>query len=168
MEGSGAVEAIPPKKASVVREQQPERIITSRVVRRWKPVEGTFAQPEAKCRWCVHGHRDPDSGALAVYAPTPQTTSIMMFLQIMINLGMLGDIADVKNAFCQSDPMCRTQGEIYVEPCEGINVEPGSLIRLKVNVYGLDDAPMAWRRTVVGFLEQHGFMRSLLEPCWWI
>eukprot|EP00959_Pyramimonas_sp_CCMP1952_P008070 168909-Pyramimonas_sp.AAC.1 len=27
---------------------------------------------------------------------------------------------------------------------------------------------MAWRKTVVSFLERHGFTRSLLEPCWWI
>eukprot|EP00959_Pyramimonas_sp_CCMP1952_P327336 6852926-Pyramimonas_sp.AAC.1 len=102
------------------------------MVRRWKPVEGTFVEPEAKSRWCVHGHKDPDSGSLAV----------------LVNFRMLGDIADVKNAFTQSDPMTRSQGQIYVEPCEGIDVEPGSLILLLVNVYGLDDAPVAWRRTV--------------------
>eukprot|EP00959_Pyramimonas_sp_CCMP1952_P174505 3646895-Pyramimonas_sp.AAC.1 len=61
--------------------------------------------------------------------------------------------------------MRRSQGDIYVEPCEGIKVERGSLIRLKVNVYGLDDAPLAWRKTVVGFLKDKGFCRSLLEPC---
>eukprot|EP00959_Pyramimonas_sp_CCMP1952_P083820 1752843-Pyramimonas_sp.AAC.1 len=64
--------------------------------------------------------------------------------------------------------MRRTQGEMHVEPCDGVDVEPGSLIRLLVNVYGLDDAPMAWRRTVVSYLQEHGFVRSLLEPCWWI
>eukprot|EP00959_Pyramimonas_sp_CCMP1952_P275371 5755803-Pyramimonas_sp.AAC.1 len=69
------------------------------MVRRWKPQEGTFAAPDAKSRWCVHGHKDPDSEALEVYAPTPQTSSIMMFIQIAMNLGLLCDIADVKNAF---------------------------------------------------------------------
>eukprot|EP00959_Pyramimonas_sp_CCMP1952_P330375 6917602-Pyramimonas_sp.AAC.1 len=58
---TGAVEIISPKKADAVRKAQPERIISSRMVRRWKPVEGTFANPDAKSRWCVHGHRDPDS-----------------------------------------------------------------------------------------------------------
>eukprot|EP00959_Pyramimonas_sp_CCMP1952_P332329 6958942-Pyramimonas_sp.AAC.1 len=72
-----------------------------------------------------------------------------------MNLGLLCDIADVKNAICQSDRMHRAQGEIYMGPCEGIVLEPGSLIRLLVNVYGLDDAPMAWRRTVVKYLEAH-------------
>eukprot|EP00959_Pyramimonas_sp_CCMP1952_P324398 6789926-Pyramimonas_sp.AAC.1 len=134
MLGTGAVEVIPPSKAEVVRKQLPDRIISSRMVRRWKPVEGTFQDPEAKSRWCVHGHRDPDSGSLLVYAPTPQTSSIMMFLQVIMNLGLRADIADVKNAFCQSDPMVRSQGQIYVEPCEGIDLPAGSLILLRVNV----------------------------------
>eukprot|EP00959_Pyramimonas_sp_CCMP1952_P261731 5473150-Pyramimonas_sp.AAC.1 len=62
--------------------------------------------------------------------------------------------------------MRRAQGEIYVEPCEGIKVEKGSLIVLLVNVYGLDDAPLAWRKTIAGYLKTKGFTRSLLEPCW--
>eukprot|EP00959_Pyramimonas_sp_CCMP1952_P090798 1900861-Pyramimonas_sp.AAC.1 len=64
--------------------------------------------------------------------------------------------------------MQRAQGEIYVEPCDGVELEPGSLVRLLVNVYGLDDALMAWGRTVVRYLESHGFVRYLLEPCWWM
>eukprot|EP00959_Pyramimonas_sp_CCMP1952_P127344 2663480-Pyramimonas_sp.AAC.1 len=72
-----------------------------------------------------------------------------------MNLGLQADIADVKNAFCQSDPMVRSQGQIYVEPCEGIDLPAGSLILLRVNVYGLDDAPMAWRKTIVSYLGQH-------------
>eukprot|EP00959_Pyramimonas_sp_CCMP1952_P260111 5438385-Pyramimonas_sp.AAC.1 len=74
---SGGVRVIPPAQAAKIRQFQPDRIISSRMVRRWKPVEGTFTEPEAKSRWCVHGHKDPDSGSLAVYAPTPQTSSIM-------------------------------------------------------------------------------------------
>eukprot|EP00959_Pyramimonas_sp_CCMP1952_P106363 2223644-Pyramimonas_sp.AAC.1 len=61
MMGSGAVEVIPPREAEAVRRTCPDRIITSRMVRRWKPVEGTFAEPAAKSRWCVHGHKDPDA-----------------------------------------------------------------------------------------------------------
>eukprot|EP00959_Pyramimonas_sp_CCMP1952_P309557 6478314-Pyramimonas_sp.AAC.1 len=91
-----------------------------------------------------------------------------MFLQVVANQGLQGDIADVKNAFCQSDPMERSTGQIYVEPYEGLALEPGALSHLLVNVYGLDDAPVAWRKTVVRCLEQHGFVRCLLEPCWWL
>eukprot|EP00959_Pyramimonas_sp_CCMP1952_P454469 9469951-Pyramimonas_sp.AAC.1 len=63
--------------------------------------------------------------------------------------------------------MVRSQGEIFVEPCDGVHLLAGSIARLKVHVYGLDDAPVAWRRAVVSFLEQQGFSRTLLEPCWW-
>eukprot|EP00959_Pyramimonas_sp_CCMP1952_P290506 6076127-Pyramimonas_sp.AAC.1 len=62
---TGAVGVISPARARVIREQLPGRIVSSRMVRRWKPVEGAFAEPEAKSRWCVHGHKDPDSGSLA-------------------------------------------------------------------------------------------------------
>eukprot|EP00959_Pyramimonas_sp_CCMP1952_P164221 3433292-Pyramimonas_sp.AAC.1 len=47
-----------------------------------------------------------------------------------------------------------------------IKVERGSLIRLKASAHGLDDAPSAWRKTITGCLEEQGFTRSLLEPCW--
>ena len=37
-----------------------------------------------------------------------------------------------------------------------------------MNVYSLDDAPAAWRRTVMQDLSDHGYCRPLLEPCWWL
>eukprot|EP00959_Pyramimonas_sp_CCMP1952_P255231 5330985-Pyramimonas_sp.AAC.1 len=50
--------------------------------------------------------------------------------------------------------MQRSGGEIYAEPSEGINLPCGSLMRLLVNVCGLDDPPMAWRRTVIKHIGQ--------------
>eukprot|EP00959_Pyramimonas_sp_CCMP1952_P094596 1978876-Pyramimonas_sp.AAC.1 len=70
-----------------------------------------------------------------------------MLLQLAANLRQLLDIADVENAFCQPNPIQRPTGQIFVEPCEGIDLERGSLIELLVNVHGLDDAPVARRRT---------------------
>eukprot|EP00959_Pyramimonas_sp_CCMP1952_P045466 949821-Pyramimonas_sp.AAC.1 len=61
---SGAAEVLGPKKAEVARKECPDRIISSRMVRRWKPVEGTLKEPEAKSRRRVHGHKDPDAGSL--------------------------------------------------------------------------------------------------------
>eukprot|EP00959_Pyramimonas_sp_CCMP1952_P060769 1269411-Pyramimonas_sp.AAC.1 len=51
----------------------------------------------------------------------------MMFIQIAMNLGLLCDIANVKNAFCQSDRMHRAQGEIYVELCRSCLLQSGNL-----------------------------------------
>eukprot|EP00959_Pyramimonas_sp_CCMP1952_P074767 1562260-Pyramimonas_sp.AAC.1 len=74
------------------------------------------------------------------------------------------DVVDVKNAFCQSDRVQRTGGEISVESCDGLPLEPGSLIQLVVNLCGLGGAPLAWRRTVVKYLTENGFARALLRP----
>ena len=165
---TGAVEVLSPSEGNAVRRSTPERIITSRMVRKWKPAEGTGARPIAKSRWCVHGYKDPDANGLQVFSPTPQTSSIMLFLQVVSSLRFLLQVGDVKNAFCQSNSMARPKGEIFVEPCGGLNLSVGSLVRLRVNVYGLNDAPLAWRRTVVAFIESLGFVKCVLEPCWWV
>eukprot|EP00959_Pyramimonas_sp_CCMP1952_P401040 8403633-Pyramimonas_sp.AAC.1 len=62
-------------------------------------------------------------------------------------------IGDLKNAFCQSDPLVRPRGRVFVEPCEGLSLPPGSLIELTAPVCGLDVAPLALHRTTVSFFE---------------
>ena len=161
-----AVRVISGKEAERLRKQFPDRILSSRMVRRKKP------QPElhswkAKSRWCLHGHADPDTGMLVTYAPTPQSEGLMLFLQTALNFHMMIAFADVKNAFCQSLPLKRSRGPLYAEPCEGLHLPPGSLICIDVPVYGLDDAPASWRHTVASFLTADlKFERNLVEPCW--
>ena len=162
-----AVHVVHGKEAEKMRRMYPERVLSSRMVRRKKP------QPElhswkAKSRWCLHGHSDPDTGSLTTYAPTPQAESIAMFLQASLNLKMKLAFGDVKNAFCQSLKLQRPNGPLFAEPCEGLKLPAGALIVIDVPVYGLDDAPAAWRATVVNFLtESLNFQRNLVEPCWY-
>ncbi len=161
-----AVRIIAGAEAMQVRKSQSDRIISSRMVRRRKPQPGINAW-KAKSRWCLHGHADPDTGTLVTYAPTPQAEGMSMFLQASLNLQMKIAFGDVKNAFCQSMPLHRPRGPLYAEPCQGLHLPPGALIAIDVPVYGLDDAPAAWRNTVASFLtEQLGFERNLVEPCW--
>ena len=68
----------------------------------------------------------------------------MVTLQIIAGLGWSLEVADAKNAFCQSDRLERPKGAIYCEPCEGLHLEPGALIDLVAPVYGLIDAPILW------------------------
>ena len=92
---------------------------------------------------------------------------MMMFLQGGLSLGHNFSFCDVKNAFCQSLPLRRPRGPLFAEPCEGLNLPEGALIVIEIPVYGLDDAPAAWRETVTRFLvEDMKFIRSLVEPCW--
>eukprot|EP00959_Pyramimonas_sp_CCMP1952_P335476 7024186-Pyramimonas_sp.AAC.1 len=77
-------------------------------------------------------------------------------------------VADAKNAFCQSDRLRRPNGAIYVEPCQGLSIPSGQLIELVAPVYGLNDAPLMWHRTLTEWLGSQGFTKSLLEPCLWV
>ena len=163
---TGAVKVLTGKEADEARQRYPTRILSSRMVRRKKPVPG-IGRWKAKRRWCVHGHADPDTGSLVTYSPTPASESLMLFLQASLNLRHRRAYADVKNAFCQSRPIRRPRGPIFAEPCSGLSLPEGAIIQIVVPVYGLDDALVAWRETVSQYLvEEAGFTRNLVEPCW--
>ena len=163
-----AVRVIYGKEAQQMREKYPDRIVSSRMVRRKKPIAERLHGWKPKSRWCLHGHKDPDVGSLMTYAPTPQCESMNLFLQVGLNLGHRFVFGDAKNAFCQSDPLFRSQGPLFAEPCSGLHLPRGALIVIEVPVYGLDDAPAAWRTTVTKFLVQNNFVRNLIEPCWYV
>ena len=44
-------------QADVIREEHSERVISSRLVLRWKETDTGY---KAKARWCVDGFKDPD------------------------------------------------------------------------------------------------------------
>ena len=160
-----AVKVLLGKEADEVRRKFPHRIVSSRMVRRKKPLP-EMHKWKAKSRWCVHGHADPDTGSLITYAPTPQAEGMATFLQASVNLGFRTSFGDIKNAFCQSRPMNREKGPLFAEPCEGLNLPQGALIAIIIPIYGLDDAPASWRQTVTEFLIEQGYQRNLVEPCW--
>ena len=163
---TGAVRVVSGREAEEARSKYPHRIISSRMVRRKKPQPGLH-QWKPKSRWCLHGHRDPDTGTLVTYAPTPQGEGMMAFLLVSACQRLKVSFGDIKNAFCQSKKLQRPLGPLFAEPCDGLDLPPGSLISIEVPVYGLDDAPASWRLTVTEFLtETLGFTRNLVEPCW--
>ena len=47
-----------------------------------------------------------------------------------------------------------------MEPCEGLDLPRGCLIQLVAPVYGLNDAPLRWHRTMTGWLVKQGFGRD--------
>ena len=147
----GAVRVLSPEVARLARARYPDRVLSSRMVRRLKPQPGVGARPKAKSRWCVHGHQDPDTGSMERYAPTPTSSSVLMFLLITQTMGVDMCIADATNAFCQPKALKRLAGPLFVEPCEGIPEEKGSFIQLEASVYGLDDAPFLWHETLTDF-----------------
>ena len=163
----GAVKVHTGEQAKDIRKRWPYRIISSRMIRRKKPIPG-IGNYKFKSRWCVHGHTDPDGGTFQTYSPMPSTESINLFFQVCLNEELSLSFADIKNAFCQADRLDRSQGPVYVTPCEGLSLSSDALVELIAPVYGLDDAPLRWHHTLVTFFEGLGFTRSLLEPCWMV
>eukprot|EP00435_Cladocopium_sp_Y103_P035246 s245_g9.t1 len=153
------------EEAARLRMMHPDRIMTSRMVRRKKPVPGLH-QYKAKSRFCVHGHKDPDSGTYRTFAPTPSTEALHMTCQVVAKENLLLAFGDIKAAFAQSDRLCRPQGRLFVQPCEGTPLDPADLVELIAPVYGLDDAPIRWHATASDFvIKDLRMKRSLLDPC---
>ena len=165
IEELGAVKVHHGLDAERIRKSHPHRVLSSRMIRRKKPMPG-IGQFKYKPRWCVAGHQDPDTGKYQTFSPMPSVESITMFFQICLNMRFGLSFADIKNAFCQADKLDRPTGPIYVSPCEGLDLPKGSLVELIAPVYGLDDAPLRWHWTLISFFEHLGFTRCLLEPCW--
>ena len=161
----GAAKVLSPEAAREIKKHSPDRVVTSRMIRRKKPQPGVN-NFKFKSRWCIHGHVDPDTGSFKTFAPMPSSEAIIMFFQIALNLNFRISFADVQQAFCQSDDLDRPQGKIFVVPCPGLGLPNDSLIELIKPVYGLDDAPLRWHKTLLRFFNELGFERSLLEPCW--
>ena len=154
-----------PVARDAVRRERPDRVINSRMVRRRKPHEGTFQKPKAKSRWCVLGHQDSDAADMFTYAPAPQTESIMLFFFLLQACDLTLSIADLKNAFVSQIHWIGPQGL-----CLWIRARTGpalriSLIQLVAPVYGLNDVPLRWHRTLTCWLVKQGNRKSLLVPC---
>lgn len=162
-----AARVITGKEASDVRKQFSTRIMSSRMIRRNKPMPGV-GNWKFKSRWCLHGHHDPDSGSFKTFSPMPSAEAINLFFQLVLNMGFLISFADVQSAFCQSKPLKRPQGRLFAEPCSGLNLPEGALIEIIAPIYGLDDAPWLWHETLQEFFGALGFRPCLLESCWLI
>lgn len=72
---TGAVRVMDVAESTEVEKQLSEagihnRILPSRVVRRWKPAEQPGEKPSRKSRWCIRGDQDPDLLYLDRHAPT--------------------------------------------------------------------------------------------------
>ena len=144
-----------------------DRILPSRIVRRWKPAEQPGEAPKRKSRWCIRGDKDPDLMFLDRYAPTATTAVISIALQVGASLGFRCALGDLQNAFMQSDPLHRERGKLYCkQPCGGLpGLDPRQLVEILAGAYGLGDAPAHWRRTLKRVLLELGYTQSAMDPC---
>ena len=151
----------------LTEEGKADRILPSRMARRYKPSEQPGQAPTKKSRLCIRGDKDPDILDLERFSPTVSTMNLNVMLQLAVNKGMETAVGDLQSAFCQSSPLKREKGPLYFkQPAEGIaGLHPEQICLIIAGCYGLADAPLHWRRTLVGALKKMGFKESSLDPC---
>ena len=174
IEASGAVRVLSTAeseqvKAKLNKENKLDRILPTKVVRRRKPAEQPGEEPSKKSRICIRGDLDPDILDLERFSPTITTVNFNVLLQLAANRKMWASIGYLRNAFCQSQPLERKNGPIYFQqPKGGIpGLEEGQIIQILAGCYGLVDAPLHWRRSLLADLAKLGYQQSKLDPCIW-
>ena len=150
-------------QADVIREKHSERVISSRLVLRWKETDTGY---KAKARWCVHGFKDPDIHEIDRSCPTPEFSTINITLQILASTTSEGTLADGEKASMQGDPSVRDEPLYATPPPEGLpGVPEGALFRLNREVYGLVSGMSGWRSRIVSQLKEEGYEMNVYEPC---
>ena len=154
--------------ARLEAEGKTERVIPSRMVRRYKPGEGPGAPRVKKSRFCIRGDKDPDILSLSRFAPTVTTSNLQVIFQVAANKKFKGLVGDLKSAFTQSRPLQRSEGPLYCKSFHGSmpGLQEGQLAEIILGCYGLVDAPLNWRLTLTDFIQAElGYKQSSLDPC---
>lgn len=154
--------------ARLEAEGKTDRVIPSRMVRRYKPGEGPGAPRVKKSRFCIRGDKDPDILSLSRFAPTVTTSNLQVIFQVAANRRFRGLVGDLKSAFTQSRPLQRSGGPLYCRSFHGSmpGLQEGQLAEIILGCYGLVDAPLNWRLTLTDFIQAElGYKQSSLDPC---
>ncbi|OLP92915.1 Copia protein [Symbiodinium microadriaticum] len=167
--GRNATRLVLGEEANEVRRRFGSRIMGSRFVCTWKQEED--APRRMKARWCLQGHLDPDLHAKAasgdLQSPTLSQIGRSMLFQVIASSKWTLRLGDIKGAFLSSGELPDKYRPLYARlPPGGIpGVPSDSLIEVIGHVYGLNDAPAAWHRTLDKALTEAGFERSRLDSC---
>ncbi|CAE7525074.1 RE2, partial [Symbiodinium sp. CCMP2456] len=142
------------QSAEVRKRVDPSRILRSRWAYRDKNYarrrEGDPVPWKCKSRLVIAGHTDPDLGVetLSTDAPTLSRAGLACLMQKVAN-GLKRDDAwhmaagDIRCAFLTGSYLAR---ELYIhQPATGFpGMNPGDLVRVKKNVFGLATSPHEW------------------------
>ena len=142
-------------------------ILPTKIARRYKPNDQPGEAPSKKSPLCIRGDLDPDALDLERFSPTATTMIFNIMLQVAANYGFDAEVADFMSAFCQSNPLQREAGPLYFQlPNEGIEgIHQDTLVRVVNGCYGLVDAPLHWRKTLVEELRLLDYHPSRMDPC---
>ena len=171
MESTGAIRVLDVEESRKVKAElaacgKSDRVLPSRMVRRFKPADQPGAPDGKKSRWCIRGDCDPDLLQLDRYSPTINSTTFGAVLQVTASMRFPASVGDLRNAFCQSGLLVRKDGKLYAaQPKNGIpGLHPEQIVEIVAGMYGLGDAPSHWRRTLKQEILKLGYRETTLDP----
>ena len=142
--------------------------------------EGEEVPWKCKSRLVIAGHTDPDLGTeqLSTDAPTLSRSGLSCMLQVVANGRRDPDpwtvsAGDIRCAFLTGSYLSR---ELYMhQPRTGFpGMNPGELVKIKKNVFGLATSPHEWWNDLRGGIRQvevivnqenYKFEQCALDPC---
>ena len=174
----GAVKIHYGKKAAQIKEQQSHRFIGSRFVITRKATEENQAIDEnnpstyrVKSRWCLQGHLDPDLdqkvNAGMLQSPTLSQMGRMLVMQLIASFQWELQLGDIKGAFLEAGPLPEQFRPLFASmPRGGIpSVPSDAVLEITGNLYGQNDAPLAWHKTFDEEAIKIGWERSRYDAC---
>ena len=166
------------RRAKELAEKHADRFIGSRFVITKKPMEENQPIDDSdsstfriKSRWCLQGHLDPDLDRKVqdglLQSPTLSQMGRMLTMQLIASHGWDLQLGDIKGAFLEAGPLpARFRPLFAKQPAGGIpGLPPEAIIEVTGNVYGQNDAPLAWHRTFDEEACRIGWERSKFDPC---
>lgn len=166
------------RRAREIREQFKHRFIGSRfVLTRKASQEGVPVDPNnpdsfvVKGRWVLQGHLDPDLEVKAreglLQSPTLSQMGRTVLMQLLASHRWKLQLGDVQGAFLESGPLEPRFSPLFAEqPPGGIpGVPEDSVIEIKGNLYGQNNAPSSWFKTFDQELKSLGWRASSFDAC---
>ena len=166
------------KRAAAIREKHSDRFIGSRFVivkkamDESRPIDEDDPQTyRVKSRWCLQGHLDPDLDkkieAGLLQSPTLSQMGRMLVMQLIASHGWLLQLGDIKGAFLEAGPLPEQFRPLFAsQPKGGIpGVPQDAVIEITGNLYGQNDAPLAWHKTFDDEAQNIGWQRSKFDAC---
>ena len=172
----GAVKVLSGRQAEHIKEKFSHRFIGSRfVIVRKGAEEGQQIDPNdpntyrVKSRWCLQGHLDPDlddkaeSGLLQ--SPTLSQLGRNTLMQLLASNRWQLQLGDIKGAFLEAGELPSKYRPLYAKMGGIPGIPSDSVIEVLGNVYGQNDAPVAWYRTFDQVAVSLGWQRSKFDNC---
>ena len=152
------------------RSLNPERILRSRWVCTWKPIDDAptgSPQRKAKARLVVLGFQDPKLTEVVRDAPTLTREGRHTVLQTIASQQWTLSSFDIKTAFLrgQADANNPLAMEPPPELRKKLSLSDNQVCSLVGNAYGRVDAPLLFYKELTSQLKKLGFEVHPLEPC---